>query len=157
MFFIRISPKMDSVVRGFEAAHNVLLLRVNDHPGPTGAKTGLDWAGTDYWPVQKCLVKLYSFLPSFLPSVLSGLIVIQCMRIWLFQSQPPTSSLVRDKYCLRSSTFHARLPPPVPWPAKSEGWNSCQMPSPASFEDDWKQVFVLSCFESISFKRAQKK
>lgn len=34
MFFIRISQKMESVVRGFEAAHVALLLRVNDHPGP---------------------------------------------------------------------------------------------------------------------------
>lgn len=63
----------------FETAHIVHLLRVNSHPGPrcTNVKTGLDWKETDYWPVQKCLAKLYSFLLSFL----SGLIVIQCMRV----------------------------------------------------------------------------
>lgn len=120
--------------------------------GCRNVKTGLDWPETDYWPVQKCLTKLYFFLPPLWAHSDS----VHAYIGWLFQSQPPTSSLVRDKYCLRSSTFHAWLPPPVPWPAKSEGWNSCQTHSPMSFEDDWKEVFVLSSFEGIPFKRAQK-
>lgn len=124
--------------------------------GCRNVKTGPDWTEIDYCPVQKCLAKLYSFLPF---SLLSGLIGIQCIRTyigWLFQSQP-TSSRVRDKYCLRSSTFHARLPPPVPWPAKSEGWNNCQMPSPVSFQDDWKEVLSWAVFKAFLLREHRNK
>lgn len=116
--------------------------------GCRNVKTGLDWTETDYWLIQK------NFIPSFLLSFVSD--SVHAYIGWLFQSQPRTSSLVRDKYCLRSSTFHAQLPPPVPWPAKSEGWNSCQMPPPTSFEDDWKEVLSYKCFESISFSAEHK-
>lgn len=38
MLFIRILQKMDSVVRSFEAAHIIHLLRVSDHPNPQEQK-----------------------------------------------------------------------------------------------------------------------
>ncbi|KAI4809696.1 hypothetical protein CesoFtcFv8_015298 [Champsocephalus esox] len=96
---------MDSVVPGLEAAHIVHLLRVNDHPSPRVQKRK-DRPRLD----RDRLEKRYSFF-----TYCSRLLAIQCMRIgWLFLPQPPTSSLASDKYCLRSSTFHARLPPPVP-------------------------------------------
>lgn len=150
MNFIRILPKMDSVAHGIWDSPRHTAAKGQWSSQPTGAET-LRLASTQQRQItvrsRNAWLNFIPHLPSFL---LSWLIVIQGMRTyigWLFQSQPPTSSRVRDKYCLRSSTFHARLPPPVPWPAKSEGWNSCQMPSPVSFRDDWKEVLSRPVFK----------
>lgn len=120
-FFLRISPEdglCDAWLQKRATSYTLWGSMITRSRRCRNVKSGLDWTEIDYCPLLKCMAKLHALRLSFLPSGL----ILDSVQASPYRgrscSQPPTPSIVRDKYCLASSTFHARLPPPVPWPAK---------------------------------------